>query len=190
MLVAISPDHVERVEYLGASFTVRRLPHGRWDRLKQEMIDSWRRAFVKAIKNTDENRFPDATPEERAKRAATLDPVYLEEAAAIEAEVVRWGVTGHEGIAVPSGEALPFTTESVTWEGESYPLVSKELMRWYRANPTVISKLYMAIWKACDLTPTEKKSLPQEPTTIETSLTVTIVPQPQGSNPLTDASLY
>lgn len=164
MLVGIDPDFQERVDVRGATFTIRRLPYGKWERLRQQALEAATAARRRAIaalaargEDPDAKPFPDVDV-----TAATVevnrDPQYREAIAAVESEVVRWGVVGHEGFLKADGSPVPFETEAGTFEGEPVSLVGRATMRWYRANGVIVAALHNHLWRVNELGPAEKKA--------------------------------
>lgn len=166
MLIGIDPDYVETKEIMGATFQIRPVPSGKWDRLRKQGIEAYRRAVTRAIAqlaadglNPDEINFTHANGKEytRTQVLAAEDPLYLEELISVELESVRWSVIGHSGITTREGKEILFQSETVRLDTEPYEAVSKETLRFYRANRRLLSKLHDAIFRVSDLAPEEKK---------------------------------
>lgn len=201
MLIGISPDFTDVVPFSGAEFTLRPLPYGKWARFRQEAVDAYRRAMTRAIRDL---KLEDLEPDEevvvgtlsngttvkhtRVRLRAEADALYLEEIVRIEAEVVRWGLIGHSAFCAPDGSPVPFVTEQATHEGERIDLVSRQTMRWYRANHILMAVLHNRLWKICELGPTEKKASPQPSSTIEASSIAPAAPLPLVSSSSMDAT--
>lgn len=165
MLIGIDPDYSEKVDVLGAEFTLRRLPHGKWARLRQEAVDAYAVAQRKAIAilaargEDPSDPLDKEQPQSPTKLAfATMrSPEYVEAIAQVEVEIVRWGVTSHAGLLKPDGSPVPFEPDTVSYEGEPLLVVGRQTLRWYRANPLILRRLYNALWRICELEPAEKK---------------------------------
>jgi hypothetical protein len=153
---------VQRAEVGGATFLLGWIPRAVLHDISLRMAafrsQAMRRALIALRREATEDERPPPSEDEVRARVVS-DPEFSRGLQTLNAEVVGWGVRGHEGVLDESGSAMTFEGVDREFLGQKFRCASDAMVARY-ADGGILVDLVLAIYDRNRLDDESKKNSP------------------------------